>query len=218
MANITQKTKYANFLLYKYMQVKIKKEGKTKNYNIVDSWEDVTLEKFMQLTMEEDVSKTKEVEQTIALLSDLPQTLIKELSLRDVTNIFEKLAELQVQENEMLTTTLTIDGVEYGMHPDLSEITLGEYADIETYVKMGLQKHLPEIMAILFRPIVERENDVYTIEAYNGDIKIRAEKMKQMNAEQVQQVLVFFWTFVRLLLVILPLSLTKKKQKNNKKE
>ena len=200
------------------MQVKIKKEGKTKNYNIVDSWEDVTLEKFMQLTMEEDVSKTKEVEQTIALLSDLPQTLIKELSLRDVTNIFEKLAELQVQENEMLTTTLTIDGVEYGMHPDLSEITLGEYADIETYVKMGLQKHLPEIMEILFRPIVERENDVYTIEAYNGDIKIRAEKMKQMNAEQVQQVLVFFWTFVRLLLVILPLSLTKKKQKNNKKE
>ena len=200
------------------MQVKIKKEGKTKNYNIVDSWEDVTLEKFMQLTMEEDVSKTKEVEQTIALLSDLPQTLIKELSLRDVTNIFEKLAELQVQENKMLTTTLTIDGVEYGMHPDLSEITLGEYADIETYVKMGLQKHLPEIMAILFRPIVERENDVYTIEAYNGDIKIRAEKMKQMNAEQVQQVLVFFWTFVRLLLVILPLSLTKKKQKNNKKE
>lgn len=200
------------------MQVKIKKEGKTKNYNIVDSWEDVTLEKFMQLTMEEDVSKTKEVEQTIALLSDLPQTLIKELSLRDVTNIFEKLAELQVQENEMLTTTLTIDGVEYGMHPDLSEITLGEYADIETYVKMGLQKHLPEIMAILFRPIVEREGDVYTIEAYDGDIKIRAEKMKQMNAEQVQKVLVFFWTFVRLLLVILPLSLTKKKQKNNKKE
>ena len=200
------------------MQVKIKKEGKTKNYNIVDSWEDVTLEKFMQLTMEEDVSKTKEVEQTIALLSDLPQTLIKELSLRDVTNIFEKLAELQVQENEMLTTTLTIDGVEYGMHPDLSEITLGEYADIETYVKMGLQKHLPEIMAILFRPIVERENDVYTIEAYDGDIKIRAEKMKQMNAEQVQKVLVFFWTFVRLLLVILPLSLIKSNQKNNKKE
>ena len=118
----------------------------------------------------------------------------------------------------MLTTTLTIDGVEYGMHPDLSEITLGEYADIETYVKMGLQKHLPEIMAILFRPIVEKEGDVYTIEAYNGDIKIRAEKMKQMNAEQVQKVLVFFWTFVRLLLVILPLSLIKSNQKNNKKE
>ena len=200
------------------MQVKIKKEGKTKNYNIVDSWEDVTLEKFMQLNMEEDVSKTKEVEQTIALLSDLPQKLIKELSLRDVINIFEKLAELQVQENEMLTTTLIIDGVEYGMHPDLSEITLGEYADIETYVKMGLQKHLPEIMAILFRPVVEKEGDVYTIEAYNGDIKIRAEKMKQMNAEQVQKVLVFFWTFVRLLLVILPLSLIKSNQKNKKKE
>ena len=69
------------------MQVKIKKEGKTKNYNIVDSWEDVTLEKFMQLNMEEDVTKTKEVEQTIALLSDLPQTLIKKLKPKRLTSL-----------------------------------------------------------------------------------------------------------------------------------
>ena len=59
------------------MQVKIKKEGKTKNYNIVDSWQDVTLEKFMQLNMEEDVSKTKEVEQTIALYLICHKNLLK---------------------------------------------------------------------------------------------------------------------------------------------
>ena len=34
------------------MKVKIKKDGKNKNYNIVDSWSDVTLEKFMQLNFD----------------------------------------------------------------------------------------------------------------------------------------------------------------------
>ena len=95
------------------------------------------------------------------------------------------------------------------MHPDLSEITLGEYADLETFMVGDLKNNLPEIMAILFRPIKEKDGDVYTIEAYDGNIKIRAEKMKKMSAEQVQQVLVFFWTFVRIFIMILPLSLVE---------
>jgi hypothetical protein len=62
-------------------------------------------------------------------------------------------------------------------------------------------------MAILYRPIVEENNDVYTIKAYDGDISIRAEEMKQMSAEQVQSALVFFWNFVNVLLMTSGLSL-----------
>ena len=189
------------------MKVKIKKDGKNKNYNIVDSWSDVTLEKFMQLNFDESTSKTKEAEDTLAILSDLPRNIIKELSLKDVSNLFERLSNLQKEHNELLYMTVTIDGVNYGMHPDLSEITLGEYADLETFIKDGLQKNLPNIMAILFRPITAEKNGVYTIEAYDGNIKMRAEEMKKMNAEQVQNALVCFWTFVRIFIKILPLSL-----------
>ena len=195
------------------MKVKIKKKGKSKDYNIIDSWSDVTLEKWMEISIEEDISKTKEVEDTIAMLSDMPRKLIKELSLRDVTNIFSKMSELQAERNTLLRTELEIDGIEYGMHPDLSEITLGEYADIETFIKDGLQKNLPEMMAVLFRPIIEREEDVYTIAAYDGNIKVRAEKMKKMAAEQVQNVLVFFWSFVRIFVAAIPLSLMQEEKK-----
>ena len=128
------------------MKVKIKKDGKTKNFNIVESWEDVTLEKFMQLSLDTEKTTTQEVEETIAILSDLPRKLIKELSLRDVSNLFEKVSSIEMQTEGLLTKIIEIDGIEYGMHPDLSEITLGEYADIETFINLGLQKHLPEIM------------------------------------------------------------------------
>ena len=192
------------------MKVKIKKEGKKQSYNLIDSWSDVTLEKWIQLSHTEDATKTEESEETIAALSDLPRQLIKELSLRDVVIIMNKIAELQGEQETVLRKVIEINGVEYGMHPDLSEITLGEYADIESFIKEGIQQSLPEMMAVLFRPIIERKNDIYTIEAYTGDIRIRAEEMKKMSAEQVQSALVFFYHFVKELYLTLPLYLIEK--------
>ena len=182
------------------MKVKIKKGGKKKEYSIINSWSDVTLEKWMQLIDKETDSKTKEEEDTIALLSNIPKKLIKELALRDVAIIMAKLAEIQSEQSTVLKKVFEINGVEYGMHPDFSEITLGEYADIESFVKDGLENNMPNIMAILFRPITEQKGEAYTIEGYDGNIKIRAEVMKQMSAEQVQSALVFFYLLGKILL------------------
>ena len=54
------------------MKVKIKKKGKEKTYNLIDSWSDVTLEKWIELIDIETGSKTKEAEETIAAFSDMP--------------------------------------------------------------------------------------------------------------------------------------------------
>jgi hypothetical protein len=194
------------------MKVKIKKDGKKKTYNTISSWEDVTLEKWIALTDLAEGSKTKEAEETIAMLSDIPRKVVKELPLRDVAVILGKMGGLQSEQDTILKKVIEIDGVEYGMHPDLSEITLGEYADIETMIKEGIEKNLPELMAILFRPIVAKENDIYDIEAYDGKIKIRAEAMKKMSASQVQSALVFFYAFAMILLEIMKSFLAEQTQ------
>ena len=46
-----------------------------------------------------------------------------------------KIAELQKEENTELKTIIKVNDIEYGFHPNLEEITLGEYADLETYLK-----------------------------------------------------------------------------------
>ena len=84
------------------MKVKIKKEGKQEPYNLIDSWADVTLEKWLQIIEIETGSKTKEAEETIAALSDMSKELIKQLSLRDAAVIMGKIAELQANENSSL--------------------------------------------------------------------------------------------------------------------
>ena len=194
------------------MKVKIKKKGKKKSYNLITSWADVTLEKWIKLIAAQTGTKTKEARETIAAMSDIPKSLIDEMALKDVAIIMSKLSELQAEKNTELKKIIEIEGQQYAFHPNLDDITLGEYADIETFIKAGLEKKMPEIMAVLFRPITEREKDVYAIAAYDGKIAIRAEKMKQMSAEQVQSALVFFWRFVINLSQIMPSFLVERTQ------
>ena len=189
------------------MKVKIKKDGKEKKFKLISSWEDVTLEKWLKLIEFQSGSKTKEAEETIAMLSDIPKKLIKELDLKNVALIMSKLAELQHKQNSSLKRIIEIEGVEYGFMPDLDSISLGQYADLETFIKNGVEKHLPEIMAVLYAPIKEKKNDIYIVEAYDGNIRLRAEEMKKMSAQQVQSALVFFYTFGKELSAILPLFL-----------
>jgi len=194
------------------MKVKIKKKGKKKNYNLITSWADVTLEKWIKIIAAQTGTKTKEARETIAAMSDIPKPLINEMSLKDVAVIMGKLSEIQAQKDTKLKKIIELDGLQYAFHPNLDDITLGEYADLENFIKIGIDKSMPEIMAVLFRPIVEQEKDIYSIAAYDGNITIRAEKMKQMSAEQVQSALVFFWNFVIELSKILPSFLVERTQ------
>jgi len=191
------------------MRVKVKKEGKVKEFKLISSWEDVTLEKWLKLIEFQEGSKTEEAEKTIAELSNIPKKLIKELALKDVAKVMSRIAQLQERQNSSLKRIIEIEGVEYGFHPDLDSISLGEYADIETFIKNGIEKHLPELMAVLFRPIKLKKNDIYIIDAYDGNIRIRAEEMKKMSAEQVQSALVFFYAFVKELSKTLQSCLTE---------
>jgi len=192
------------------MKVKIKKEGETKVFKLINSWSDVTLEKWLKLIDFETGTKTEEATETIAALSNIPKQLVKELALSDVAVIMSRIAELQQEQDTKLKRIIEINGIEYGFHPDLDSISLGEYADIEQFIKNGIEKNLPELMAVLYRPVKDKKNDIYIIDAYDGDIRLRTEEMKQMSAQQVQSALVFFYILGKVLSEIMPLYLTER--------
>ena len=195
------------------MQIKINKEGKQQNFNLIKSWGDVTLDKWVKLISTKEKTKTQDALDTINVLSDIPKKLIKELSIGDIALILKKIAELQEKEGNKLKKIFQLDNVKYGFHPNLEEITLGEYADIETYLKNGLEGNLHKLMAVLYRPITEIDGFNYTIEAYGtSDSRMRAEKFKKMKAKDVNSSLVFFWIFVKTLSIIFPLFLVERNQ------
>ena len=196
------------------MKVKIKKKAEVKEYNAINSWDDVTLDKWLKLNKIDKNSAGKEALETLKQLTDIPENLIKELSIADVSVIMEHFTKLQSEVDNDVKNIVEIDGKEYGFHPKLDDITLGEYADIETMIVNGLEKNLPDLMAVLYRPITEKKNGKYTIEAYDGEIAMRSEEMKKMSGQQVQNALVFFWTFATDLLRIMPSFLMARVKKS----
>ena len=193
------------------MKVKIKKKGKERQFKLISKWEEVTLEKWLKLIEFQKGTKSKEAEETISALSDIPKKLIKQLELKDVAGIMSAISDLQSKQDSSLKRIIEIEGKRYGYHPDLESISLGEWADLESLLKEDVEKNLPEIKAVLYREIVEEtDSGIYTIKAYDGNIAIRAEQMKKMAAEQVQSALVFFYTFGKELSKTLPLYLMQK--------
>tara|TARA_Y100000592_G_C5434848_1_gene300200 strand:+ start:801 stop:1397 length:597 start_codon:yes stop_codon:yes gene_type:complete len=190
------------------MKVQIKDKGKKKEYNVITNWSDVTLEKWAKLLKIRKVSKVQEVKQTILALSNIPEKLLDKLELYHIAMITKSLSNMQQNENSSLKQIIEIDGKEYGFHPDLDSLTLGEYADLDTYLK-DIENNMPEIMAILYRPVTNKKDTFYQIEPYDGDIKLRTEIMRGLQAEKVQDALVFFYNFGAILLPILLSSLTK---------
>ena len=190
------------------MKVQIKEKGKKKTYNVITNWSEVTLDRWVKLLKIKKVSKPEEAKRTILALSDIPERLLDKLELYHIAIIMRNLSEVQKDENSCLNEIIEVNGKEYGFHPDLDSLTLGEYVDLDTFIK-DIDNKMPEIMAILFRPIVAKEGNLYQIEAYDGKIKLRAEVMRNMPAEKVQDALVFFYNFGAILLPTLLSSLTK---------
>ena len=80
--------------------------------------------------------------------------------------------------------------VEFGMIPDLNNISFGEYIDLDRYISDWAQMH--KAMAILFRPITAKKGEFYEIEEYEGSDKY-AGYMLHMPANVAIGALVFFY-------------------------
>jgi len=86
--------------------------------------------------------------------------------LNHLSNIFKEKTPLQQR-----FTMVDIKGVEveFGFIPNIEEITLGEFVDLEKYIQSWETMH--KAMAILYRPIIHRNKNLYLIEDYEGSDK-----------------------------------------------
>ena len=136
-------------------------------------------------------------------MSDIPKKFAQALSLHDVSQILSNMVDIQTMEDTPLKQIIKVGDKEYGFHPNLDEITLGEYADLEHFIENSYIENMAEIMAILYRPIKSKDGKEYSIDAYDGNIEERKKIFKKMKANEVQSALVFFWNLGSELLVTL---------------
>ena len=116
------------------------------------------------------------------------------IPMASFSGILEKIADC-LQEPTPLIKRFWFRGtnnveVEFGMIPDLKDISFGEYIDLDKYI--GDWKQMHRVMAILFRPITAKKGEFYEIEDYEGSDKY-AGHMQHMPTSVALGALVFFY-------------------------
>lgn len=124
------------------------------------------------------------------------QDVVK-IPANDLNEIFELVTNL-LNEKPKFEPIIKVDGKEYGFIPDLENLMTNEYLDLELYYGTDILK----TVGILYRPIKNKVQRLYTIEEYKG-VKNEDEYLNFPASAYVSCVL-FFWTLQNDLLKIIP--------------
>ncbi len=124
---------------------------------------------------------------------------------KDVDYLINHINKLFEQEHKFIPT-FNLNGVAYGFIPNLDEITYGENKDVTSYINEWGNMH--KAMAVLFRPLKQKQGHKYLIEEYEGSHKY-SEVMKEMPLSVVLGAMVFFYNLTNELLNYIPSYLEK---------
>jgi len=110
----------------------------------------------------------------IEIFCGIPLSDSYKLKMSSASAIVDIITEL-LNQTPKHTERFKLNGIEYGFIPDLDEMSLGEYIDLDNNVSKWEQMH--NAMNVLFRPIKTSKVGKYNIEEY--DVK-NPETMKDM--------------------------------------
>lgn len=156
---------------------------------VPEGLQDITLEqyqKFLALKSEDDMFLTQKA---VEIFCNVPLILVDKMPYNTVQRLAKRVFSY-FEGNPSLVKRKRLKKAVYGFVPNLEDITLGEYVDLDSNVTDW--KNMHKAMAVLYRPVVSEAGDYYEIEEYDGTDKY-SEQMKEMTLEVVLGALVFFY-------------------------
>lgn len=162
---------------------------------VPETWSDVSLKTYQKYNSR--VSNLEDEDEivlgSISALCNIPIDIIKRLKVKDIKTLYKRLSKLiSVPVNKEVFDKIEIKGVKYGFHPNLDELTMGEFVDLEEQTKDGVDG-FHNVLAILYRPITEEKGNKYNIEPYNESHIKNASLFQELSIDVVNGVMVFFY-------------------------
>lgn len=160
---------------------------------VPDSWNEVTIGQYMDIAGIDKDSEDKSILVASVLIDKDPEE-IRKYDIQSYTRIIEALEWTNKIPDEVYKPIIEIDGDQYAFVNRLTDLTLGEWVDLEHYLQ-DYNNNIHKILAVLYRPLVTAFNDMDRIvEEYDPlTVDRRANLfMDKMSTSDVYGALVFF--------------------------
>jgi hypothetical protein len=140
---------------------------------VPESWADITLKEYLALQTDlkayvDDVEAQTAI--TIYHLCGLNAEQLHKISNEAFESLKKSLKSFMSETKYELYKTITINGIEYGFEPNLSQMSYGAFVDITKYDTITIDDNWANIMSILYRPIETKNKLWYSIQPYDGTI------------------------------------------------
>lgn len=135
----------------------------------------------------------------------------KGMKKKDLDAIRNQIGEILVQK-PALTKTFMFKGKEYGFHPKIEDISMGEYVDLEEHLK-DPYKNAEKVLGVLYRPITKKMFGRYSIENYDPE-EHDGLGFQDLSAEIFIGCLLFFYRIATELQITFLQSLEKDQQRD----
>tara|TARA_B110000259_G_scaffold116314_1_gene132357 strand:- start:2139 stop:2789 length:651 start_codon:yes stop_codon:yes gene_type:complete len=153
------------------------------------SLKDITLQQYKRyLKIQEKVTDDRFLNaKMIEIFCGVELKDVMHLRLKDSEEIISIITAL-FDNKPSLVERFKLNGVEYGFHPQLDELTLGEYIDLDTFI--GDWENMEKAMNVLYRPVLVKVKNKYSIEEY---IVGTEGKVIDMPMDAVMSSIFFLW-------------------------
>lgn len=132
---------------------------------IKKSWDEVTISQWIELSQIDTDSPVTQMIEQISILADIDPVEVRAMSMTDFRKLQDEITFIQTSPTAEVTLKFELDGKRYGMIPQLDFISTGEWMDAETWKDDSIGNiHL--YAALLYRPIVKEDGEVYEIEPH----------------------------------------------------
>jgi hypothetical protein len=157
------------------------------------NWKDITIEKWIKLNSINSDNELTTLIARIAVLTGKDEAELRALPYKEFDELVTTFQFLKDEPKKDYKLTFEIEGIEYGLIPDFSQISTGEWIDIEEFKKDSIKNcHL--ILATIYRPITKRIGNKWEIEPHDSKgFMERANLFKKtLSVEDVLGAVVFF--------------------------
>tara|TARA_R110000824_G_scaffold59562_4_gene159852 strand:- start:278 stop:925 length:648 start_codon:yes stop_codon:yes gene_type:complete len=169
-------------------------------YYVPKKWNEINLKRYISFitTYSDEATDAEKELHLISTLLGVSTDIIGKAKKSVIDKVVEELKGLVEQPaNENLVLEFEIDGIEYGFNPNLSELKLKEFVDLDNRLGNGWQD-MDRVMAILYRPVVKRHKEKYEIEEY--DYRTAAKRadifLEELSVDIVNAAASFFLSIV----------------------
>lgn len=144
----------------------------------------------------------------VEIFCGIPLKEVDKIKYESLLKIIEVLSKI-FKETPNLEEKFEMNGIKYGFHPQISEMTFGEFVDLDTFA--GDWNTMHKALGILYRPITDEFRGSYLIEEYDGTKETYMDKMPL----DIAMGAIFFLSNLRSELMSATLNYSKKELKRN---